>query len=245
MGICVAQDTELMDDPGAIVIGHSVATSDDINIVSTVNNHQRQDQTQDRGLISWYLCCVLINSLGIYSTSLWLLNLVLNWCKKFIKQPTVCSLHNLKSDCHKMTNTGVTEHYPRLGLFAALNYGAESCEVCWGWTEEQRQDFPNMERHKPCYSRAKVFLPLGIISGNGSSVSKYLAWGQSHTSQTLRHSWMGGESSGSQWVVGISQNSCHNSWEAALVRGFWVEFVFLWCIFTNFVFEMRIVFRKT
>ena len=35
-----------MDDPGAIVIGHSVATSDDINIVSTVNNHQRQDQTQ-------------------------------------------------------------------------------------------------------------------------------------------------------------------------------------------------------
>ena len=119
--------TRLMDDPGAIVIGHSVATSDDINIVSTVNNHQRQDQTQDRGLISWYLCCVLINSLGIYSTSLWLLNLVLNWCKKFIKQPTVCSLHNLKSDCHKMTNTAVTEHYPRLGLFAALIYGAVSC----------------------------------------------------------------------------------------------------------------------
>ena len=126
--------TRLMDDPGAIVIGHSVATSDDINIVSTVNNHQRQDQTQDRGLISWYLCCVLINSLGIYSTSLWLLNLVLNWCKKFIKQPTVCSLHNLKSDCHKMTNTAVTEHYPRLGLFAALIYWAVSCEGGWGVT---------------------------------------------------------------------------------------------------------------
>ena len=171
--------------------------------------------------------------------------LVLNWCKKFIKQPTVCSLHNLKSDCHKMTNTAVTEHYPRLGLFAALNYGAVYWEGCWDWTEEQRQDFPNMERHKPCYSRAKVFLPLGIISGNGSFVSKYLAWGHSHTSQTLRHSWMGGESSGSQWVVGISQNSCHDSWEAALVSSFWVEFVFLWCIFTNFVFEMRIVFRKT
>ena len=162
--------TRLMDDPGAIVIGHSVATSDDINIVSTVNNHQRQDQTQDRGQISWYLCCVLINSLGIYSTSLWLLNLVLNWCKKFIKQPTVCSLHNLKSGCHKMTNTAVTEHYPRLGLFAALIYGAVSCEGCWVWAEQQRQDFPNMERHKPCYSRAKVLLPLSIISGNGSFV---------------------------------------------------------------------------
>ena len=87
-----------------------------------------------------------------------------------MKQPTVCSLHNLKFASHKMTNTAVTEHYPRLGLFAALIYGAVLCEGCRVWAEEQRQDFPNMERHKPCYSRAKVLLPLSIISGNGSFV---------------------------------------------------------------------------
>ena len=69
-----------------------------------------------------------------------------------------------------MTNTAVTEHYPRLGLFAALIYGAVPCEGCRDLAEEQRQDFPNMERHKPCYSRAKVLLPLSIIWGNGSFV---------------------------------------------------------------------------
>ena len=36
--------------PGSIVTGHSVVTSDDINIVSTVNNNQRQDKDWDLDL---------------------------------------------------------------------------------------------------------------------------------------------------------------------------------------------------
>ena len=192
---------------------------------------------------------MLINSLGIYSTSLWLLipNLVLNYCKKFIKQPTVGSLHNFKSGCHKMTNTAVTEHYPRLGLFAALIYWAVSCEGGWGLRSNAKisQTWSDINL-VTAWPRSSSLCALSLVMAALFTARLQISGSLSHLcSQSPRHSRIGGEYSGNQWVVGISQNSWCDSWEAALVSSFWVEFVFLWCIFTNFVFGMKNVFQES